>query len=85
VVSRMLDNIHGVELTNGVVPDLTRKRPAAHPAAPVVQTTRMHELAVMTALELAGGDSRRLLFMADGTVMVTNRPRQASRTQEGSR
>lgn len=43
--------------------------------APVVKVIEVHPDVMRTAMELAGGDARRLQICADGSVTVLNRPR----------
>jgi hypothetical protein len=81
----MLDNIHAVELSAGHVPQLHRKPRARATSVPRMDVQRWPALAVAIALELAQGDSTRLELMADGSVMVTNSPRRATRTKEAHR
>lgn len=81
----MLNNIQAVQLRAGRIPDLTKEpRASPEPAAPV-EVREVPPAALRVALELAGGDTSRLLFLPDGTVMVNNRPRPARRTQEPRR
>lgn len=81
----MLHNIQAVTLSNGRVPDLTREPRASPTVAQLVNTTEVPPAALRAALKLAGGDTSRLTFNTDGTVMVNNRPRPARRTQEPPR
>jgi len=82
----MRNNIAALAFTDGrVPPDLTR--PAREPREPPgpVSLRQVPPEAVTIALALAHGDSSRLSFLPDGTVLVSNRPRPANRTQETRR
>lgn len=50
-----------------------RSKPAARPVHTVAQA---HEEALRIALDLAGGDRRRIVVEPDGAVMVVNNPRR---------
>lgn len=79
----MRRNISAVSFTDGNVPaDLTKGPRASAAPASLVDMREVPRAALAVALKLAGGDASRLTFLPDGTVMVTNRPRPARRTQE---
>lgn len=81
----MEPNVTALSFTGGRVPRL-RKALRATPEPPqLVDVREVPRAAVAVALELAQGDASRLSFLPDGTVMVTNAPRRASRTQEPRR
>lgn len=55
-----------------------RRGTAGTPTPPVVPTVSrraVHPLVMAAALQAAGGDSSRLHFRADGSVVITNRSR----------
>lgn len=81
----MRDNVHALSLTEGRVPELVRKPRVRAAPAPLVDMKQVPREAVAIALQLARGDSSRLVFLADGTVFVSNAPRPAHRTQESHR
>lgn len=81
----MQANITAVSLPEGRVPDLTREpRASPEPASPLDVRAVPRE-ALRVALKLAQGDTSRLRFLPDGTVMVDNRPRPARRVRESKR
>jgi hypothetical protein len=50
----------------------SRRRPSPVPAAGGVELVRISSVVMAAALELAGGDPRRLVLNADGSVTVLN-------------
>ena len=81
----MLDNVHALALSQGTVPELRRKPKRAPGPRALIDTRAVPRAAVQAALGLAGGDSSRLTFLPDGTVLVNNHPRPAQRTRESPR
>ena len=49
--------------------------PPRRRALSAADVQRVHPLALQAALDLAGGDTSRLVFTEDGTVEVRNTPR----------
>lgn len=81
----MLDNVHDLDLGGQPVPKLRRKPRARQSKSPLVDTRSVPRAAVQKALELAGGDASRLVFLPDGAVLVTNQPRQVQPQREPRR
>lgn len=52
-------------------------RPPRAPALSAADVQRVHPLALQAALDLAEGDTSRLVFTEDGQVEVRNAPRTA--------
>jgi hypothetical protein len=79
----MRENVTALTLADGTVPELVRKpRQRAQRPAPLLDVQQVPRDAVAIALQLARGDSSRLTFLSDGTVLVSNAPRPAHRTRE---